>query len=558
MAISKKQKYFINNNYKSMSIDLMQKHLQIDLSELQDYIDRLQSKQNENKKVPTSKIEKIFKNPYLVPVLLTLLILIIGIICFDTKLYISGDNIEFIQLSTVLANEHHYSDHIKYPPEFPLLLAGSELIAPGSILAKKIVVFLLFIVMVPFLYKLFCYYVSQRIALVLTFLSATSSTVIEFSHYVMSELPYLSVSIISLYLVHRWQKNSEKKYLYFLSFFAFSAPFYMRTIGLALLPAATAIPLLQKKWKSTAITFCACFVIMLPWLIRSKVISIGGGDYTSIFSMVNPYDPSLGTLTLSTLIERIMANLNIYFLRYIPLVIFPLRFETTMHHSIEFSKGISLFLSFLFIGGIAVHFFKKRDILSLYMIFYMGILILWPQVWSGGRFLVPVIPFLLYFFLYAVKEIGALLSRFMYNKSEQVLICGLLSILALFNMNNILRYQQFMENYPPEWGNYFKAAEWVRDNTPENIKIADRKPGLFGTTAEREATSFLRSADPVQLINRLAEDSIDYVILSSIPYGDYARFLLPACQTYQDKFIPVYSTEEPPTYVLKFDKIPIP
>jgi len=251
--------------------------------------------------------------------------------------------------------------------------------------------------------------------------------------------------------------------------------------------------------------------------------------------MVNPYDPSQGFLTFPDLIERITANISIYFVRDIPLVLFPSRFETTMHHAADFSLAISLFLSLLLLVGFVWHLVKHRDILSLYMFFYLGILILWPQVWSGGRFLVPIVPFLLYFLVFLIKQVGEIFSRYILQKQGNVLLGAGLLLLVLFHVKNVYQYQDFMANYPPDWANYFEAAEWAKENTPEDCIIADRKAELFCTTANRKAGGFLRITDHYELINDMVKKDVDYVILASIPYADYSRFLLPAIQAYPDR-----------------------
>jgi len=269
MDLTKKQKQFVRKNFKKSSSPELAKHLHVEEKAINDYLEHLGAAKKETSNKDTSPDSlTLIKHPLFNPIFLTFICLIIGIICFDPKLYISGDNVELIEVGTRLAYEHHYGGHIKYPYGVPALLALSELLVPGSLMVKKIAVFILYLIMVPFLYGLFRYYVSSRASLVLTFLGATSATVIEFSHYVMTEIPYLSVSIIGLYFIHRAQKEPDNKYLFYMSFLAIVAPFYFRNIGLALFAAAVTFPILHRKWKDAGMTFVVCFLIMLPWLLR--------------------------------------------------------------------------------------------------------------------------------------------------------------------------------------------------------------------------------------------------------------------------------------------------
>lgn len=137
---------------------------------------------------------------------------------------------------------------------------------------------------------------------------------------------------------------------------------------------------------------------------------------------------------------------------------------------------------------------------------------------------------------------------------------GLVYILALFlpiiSVKNIYAYGETVKNYPPAWANYFKAAEWARDNLPEDCIISDRKGGLFGTVSRRKCVGFLTSRDKKAVIESLYKQKVDYVVVplgigytSSIVYS-----LIPAVNEYKDKFKQVFFLDNPPTYILQFDK----
>ncbi len=130
-------------------------------------------------------------------------------------------------------------------------------------------------------------------------------------------------------------------------------------------------------------------------------------------------------------------------------------------------------------------------------------------------------------------------------------------ILALFlliiSIKNIYDSKQALENYPPAWANYFKAAEWARDNLPEDAIIADRKGGLFGTVSRRKCVGFIATADSKALIRGLIHQKVQYVVVSYIPYGDIGRYLVPAINKYGQYFRVVYYNDiYPPTCILLF------
>ncbi|MCK4966234.1 hypothetical protein KAS50_04345, partial [bacterium] len=69
-----------------------------------------------------------------------MLTLIAGIYCFDTKLYVSGDNVEFILLGKSMASGNGLGGAVKYPFGFPLLLAAAQILSNNSLIAQKILV----------------------------------------------------------------------------------------------------------------------------------------------------------------------------------------------------------------------------------------------------------------------------------------------------------------------------------------------------------------------------------------------------------------------------------
>ena len=111
-----------------------------------------------------------------------------------------------------------------------------------------------------------------------------------------------------------------------------------------------------------------------------------------------------------------------------------------------------------------------------------------------------------------------------------------------------------MENYPPEWANYFEAAEWAGDNTPKDCIIVDRKGGLFGTVSLRRCIGFPLTYDKEAIIESFYSNKVDYVVVSTIPYGSIGSYLVPAVKEYIDRFKPVFSIDNPPTYIFQFDK----
>jgi hypothetical protein len=176
------------------------------------------------------------------------------------------------------------------------------------------------------------------------------------------------------------------------------------------------------------------------------------------------------------------------------------------------------------------------------------LLCLWPAIWAGSRFLVPITPLLLLVWWSGWRlpeEIGL---RGRWNRVRTVLLV----LLLFLGVRNLVFYTQETRAYPPEWENYFSSLAWIRENTPKEAVIIDRKPGLAEFAAERKARGFPRETDPSRMIESFRRSGATHVVLAALPYDDIERYLRPVLEKRRSSFRLVHQTSEPFTYVFEF------
>ena len=163
-------------------------------------------------------------------VILLIVVSLLGVVLFSFIPFDGGDNLKYFFLSRSI-QQGEYRDvwlfdspiHAKYPPLFPLLLS----ICPNY-LCCKFLIFGMFLLTVYFAYRLFQ---ELRLPKYTILLFAFSPLLLQYSHWVLSEMPYLLFSILALLCFYR------KKYgLMFL--FGLCA-YFTRSIGLSLMVALT-------------------------------------------------------------------------------------------------------------------------------------------------------------------------------------------------------------------------------------------------------------------------------------------------------------------------------
>ena len=508
----------------------------------------MNKKRQQKTSSPLFNLAQHESKPYFLPAL-GLCGLLMGILLFDANLSLTGDNAQFINLGRSLADGYGLSEtiegepipHTKYPFGFPLLLAITHIIFPGNLIALKSLVLLLYAISIPLIYLLIRRFASPPMALGVSALCLVSPLLLDYSHQVMSEIPFLPFSLIALLLLHRAQKSSTLSALA-LAIVAIIAAYYIRSAGIILIATGIIFFALHKKWKEAGLIAIGSLLLALPWQLRNA--SLGGTPYIEQLLSINPYRPEEGMLTFTALIERILANLDLYSTLVIPYILLPFSIDTSAF------VGVGLFFSALILYALIVGLIK-RHLLIVYLTCYLGLHILWPYVWSDTRLLVPAIPILFYAILTSMDELLRLLARALKKTASRA---GTVLFFLFLLGSNILETNYLAERIgwlPPNWNTYFAAAEWIKDNTDPDVKIACRKPYLMNAITNRKATSYAWKT-PDEVIAEFEQKSIDIVVIDQIGYQSTPEFLIPAVQAHENRFKIIHVARNPNTYVLKF------
>ena len=540
---------------------------------------------------PSFNLAQHESKPYFFPAL-GLCGLLMGILLFDANLSLTGDNAQFINLGRSLAEGYGLAEtiegepipHTKYPFGFPLLLAIVHILFPANLIALKSLVVLLYAISIPLTYFLIREFATPPLALGVSALCLASPHLLDYSHQVMSEIPFLLFSLISLLLLHRAylpghrqahngsstkvtkDTKGRKPFLFrvcyllrgvvgfacarpswiLFAIIAIIAACYIRSAGIILIGTGIIFFALHKKWKETGLIALGSLLLVLPWQIRNA--SLGGTPYIQQLLSINPYRPEEGMLTLTTLIERILENLEIYGLHVIPQIFVPTFISST-------DPGFSTYFVGLVFSGMILYALItgliKRHLLIVYLTCYLCLYILWPQVWSDTRFLVPAFPIFFYAILTSMDELLQLLARALKKTASRAGVVLFFLFLLGSNIFETHALSQRIGWLPSNWDNYFAAAEWIKNNTEPDVKIICRKPYLMNAITNRKAAGYLWKT-PDQVIADFEKKSIGIVVVDQLGFRSTPEFLVPTIQAYENRFELLHIVRDPNTYVLKF------
>lgn len=484
---------------------------------------------------------------------------------FDPKLYTGGDNATYISLAKSLLSGNGYRDiyrpegnpHTQYPPGYPLLLSGIMFFTGDNFVFLKLFSVLLFLSSIYIFYLILRRRSSNLLIYIPLLLLALSPELLEHSHWILTEVTFLFLLLLTVYLFERW-KSSKSFMLFFSASLSAVMAYYVRSIGIAVILGAFTFLLYSHELKKALIFLIIVFTFVTPWVIRTSKIPQQGG-YLDQFLSRNPYDLEASRIGFVDLITRIGTNSKIYGMQVIPSLIFPSFHGLTQPH--QPLKGSVGFLSVIILGilfyGLKKDIRKGGHLYHFLLLFYFSISLAWPPVWSSPRFLVPILPFvLLLFFSGANLKIK--------NFSFSLI---LLSIIATFSslhqilpklpksFNIIRSYMSDdkMAGYSLDWIRYYEAADWVKSHTPATSVVLSRKPNLFFLKSNRKGFVYPMTFDQEKVRNSIIE--ADYIVIDHFFWtGTTRKYLVPALNTRPDWFEVIHVTADPQTVVLRVNE----
>jgi hypothetical protein len=360
----------------------------------------------------------------------------------------------------------------------------------------------------------------------------------DYSHDLYTEVPFILISLAAIYSLLCSETDERRRLLFtgLAGLFA-AAAFLTRTMGVTLMAAIVIYFAIRKRWAELGVALIVFILIWLPWLLRDlRVPHING--YREQLLTRNMYDVSSGYITFGDLVKRVLDNLNTYVLGTYPLIVLPI----LEHVSKWILALIGIIMTALTLTGFGARI-RERGIglLELYLLLSIGLLLLWPNVWAGDRFLLPILPILIWFLFTGMRWLG---SKLHFN--ELALIVTAL-VVALFGAVDAQRAQATVRNmgeyargdkfagYDEGWRTYFEAGSWLRDHTEPNATVVSRKPQFTYLMSGRR--SFVYPYDTSQTRVLAAIDSLGatHAYLETF-FGQSTKYLYPVIRDHPERF----------------------
>jgi len=481
---------------------------------------------------------------------------------FEPKLHTGGDSAHYVLLAeSLLQSGDGYADSMepgdpvpqtKYPPGYPLMLAPLVALFGRNIPLLKVLSVVLTVGSV-FIFTLFAEKrVDRGLWFVLCLAFALNPVIVDYSHWILSEAPFLFVTLVAFLFLEKSGEEESMGRSFWVGLAAIVVAYYIRSIGLVFLVAGTLFYLLRRRWREFLWFNVVGAGLSLPWFVRNRVVGGTATPYIDQFLLQSVYDPEAGYHDLWGMLGRVASNLWIYSVREMPRVL--AGSEGAWIDSFAL-KAISLVLC----GFAAIGFVRtvrgRLGVAEIYFALSCLAVVLFEEVVSDVRYLVPLVPLIL---LYVCEGVTAV-ARKVTSLDPAVPILatfalistiGLLSQLQAIpqNVEMLRRYERGdrYAGYHPVWRSFFEASDWLGANTPVDAVITVRKPRLVHLWTGRKVVLYPFSTDADSVLDVVLRT--DYVVVDQIS-ATTGRYLVPAIRRAPERFQALHRTEEPSTFV---------
>lgn len=446
---------------------------------------------------------------------------------FNPSPHSGGDNAGYLNLAYSLVTRGQYLDlhdpvepgHTKYPPVFPAVLAGAMLLGARSWTAFKALsaFFTTLGIVLAFAW------VEERrgpfFALGVGLILAFSDAFLWSSHWILSDPLFVALTLLAVWALERWDAEGETGMAaggwLVLGTGAVLAAYFTRSAGLPLVVAVIAWLALRRRWKAAGGFSVAFLVPAALWWLRGRGIS--GGAYLSEFLLVNPYQPELGRAGPADFLARFLENVARYVATDIPGGL------TGLAGGVVTALGVVLVVTAA--GGWLLRVGRRISAAELFVPLYLGLILLWPTVWSGDRLALPLYPFLLFYagdlLVQLAKRMGA----------RAVPALGVAAVLVFVapaawvwwdNARTAQLCRVIVASTGPFgcYGNrlreFVSAARWGGENLPEDAVVMSRKPRLFFTMTGLKGLTYPLEDDADAFFRVAEEAGARYVVVDYI------------------------------------------
>ncbi len=451
------------------------------------------------------------------------------------------------------------------PPRYPFLLSGLvKIFGLESTLPYRLLSFVFWLGTIAAIGLLVRQEDGPVWGFLVAFLTAINVYIMEYAKEILAEMPYTFFSIIAILLAYKYLRSSgSRQWVWLISLiFTLTLLLHLRMVAIALVAAVALFFVLRRRIYAGLIVAVLVGLFYLPWVIlwkQNQNVSFVPGVWFQTndpFNLDAEPEPFVKVAT-----ERVISN-SLYYTSATRQYILGWASFSKLSGSFIYNVLGFLIIGFILIGWWIKLKFLKTALVPLYIMFYLFILLVLVQK-GVERYLIPITPFLVWYFLIGVATIiGAVGTRFTNNLPRLRLLffafcTGLIySILFAGLLVASIKLPMLLGTLPPEGVevySYLEATDWLEDNTPANEVVLARKMDAVYLRSGRQAVRYPYTTNQDVMISFLKHYNISYIILDSLGFPSREQYLLPFLNDNKEAFEEVFQSSDGLTIIYRFN-----
>lgn len=464
-------------------------------------------------------------------------------VVLDGDAGVLSDSAVYVILAEALVNGRGYTEvssvgdpvYLLAPPLFPLMLSSLVYVFGRNFVVMKIFVLLFAFVALWLIYVLVRQRLGKPKALLITAAVGLSPAFFSFSHKVMSDVPYLCLSLAALYFLSRYSQESRWATASGVAALILIPLAYLtRSLGFALLIAAPLaivlhkpLPRLSSKILIAGVFTVICSLPLLGWMARNAAVAHKATSisYANLFFAKEEFNHDAGMVhSFVDLLPRLLHNLYAYG-HGIATLCFPALLPTG-------GNLIAAVIVVPLLIGFVWTLWRGRGVVEIYAVFYGLALLLYPTP-VAPRYLLPLFPFLLLYLMNGVELLVGLLRKQLTATAFAGLAVALLA-------TNLIAAASPPPDAPEGMEDYQELAAWFKDQVAAESIVMSRKPSLFYLWTGRKGALFPYTADSRRILRVICDQGVDYIVQDSFS-PTTERYLVPMLAKNGEAFARVYS-----------------
>jgi hypothetical protein len=485
-------------------------------------------------------------NAWAIPAVIAIIHAFAAILAFHQMPFTGGDDATYISLAKSLLERHDYTDiwdpglppHTQYPPLFPLIVSGGLALGLTPPVGLKV----LMIVITTLAIFASCVWLMRTttpgVVLCTGLFIALSPEILRLGQEVLSDSTCWLFSVLALIA---WASADKKALegkdrgpmpvgLVVAAAAATLAAYFTRSAGAPLLIAVFIWLAIRRQYRAMVIMGAMAAPPIFLWWLHGH--AHGAGGYLAPFLSVDPYNPSLGKVTLGELVKRVGENASKYGSLHLSKMVFG-----TPRTGLVFGATFALAMIYGWWKRA-----RKPGLPEIWLPIYLALVMLWPVAWSGARFLFPVVPVIALY-------VGESLAELAKAASHPRIFAGALLVAGIITAGPDLRRQiktgsVCRERYAAGdrfacldtgFKDFFTVSEKTRGMLPANAVVISRKPTIFFLHSGYRSVVYPFFPVPDSLFNLASRTGAKYLVIDEI--GDVSpRFLQPILLARRDDF----------------------